>query len=44
MFEPLPAAEPSVDITPVSIAAGLGVIAVLCAVAAVACARAYGWL
>lgn len=43
MPAPRPAAEP-IDITPVSIAAGLGMIAVLCVLAVVACARAYGWL
>lgn len=43
MSVPRPAAEP-IDLNPVSIAAGMGSIAVLCAVAAVACARAYGVL
>lgn len=43
MPAPRPAVEP-IDITPVSIAAGLGVIAVLCALAIVACARAHGVL
>lgn len=43
MRAPRPAAEPA-DITPVSIAAGMGAIFVLCGLAAVACARAHGWM
>jgi hypothetical protein len=38
-----PAAEP-LDVSTVSVAAVMGVIATLCALAAVACARAHGWL
>ncbi|MBA9070276.1 hypothetical protein FHR71_004042 [Methylobacterium sp. RAS18] len=40
---PRPAAEPT-DLNPVSIAAGMGSIAVICALAIVACARAHGVL
>ncbi|CAB4953441.1 unannotated protein [freshwater metagenome] len=43
MSAPRPAAEP-IDVSAISIAAGMGVIATLCALAAVACARAWGVL
>ncbi|SOR26779.1 conserved protein of unknown function [Methylorubrum extorquens] len=44
MSTPRPAAAPSVDVSAMSIAAGMGSIAVLCTLAVVACARAHGWL
>lgn len=43
MPSPRPAAEP-LDVTTISIAAGMGSIAVLCALALVACAFAHGVL
>ena len=43
MSVPRPAAEP-IDLNPVSIAAGMGSITVICVLAVVACARAHGWL
>lgn len=43
MSAPRPAAEP-IDLNPISIAAGMGSIAVLCVLAAVACARSHGWM
>ncbi|MCP2080719.1 UNVERIFIED_ORG: hypothetical protein J2W74_001905 [Methylorubrum zatmanii] len=43
MPSPRPAAAPS-DVSAMSIAAGMGSIAVLCALAIVACARAHGAL
>jgi hypothetical protein len=43
MSAPRPAAEP-LDVSAVSIAAGFGVIATLCALAIVACACAHGVL
>lgn len=44
MPSPRPAAEPATDVTAMSIAAGMGSFAVLCALALLACARAHGWL
>ncbi|GEL42297.1 hypothetical protein MEX01_28880 [Methylorubrum extorquens] len=44
MSTPRPAAAPSVDVSAMSIAAGMGVIFGLCCWAAEACARAHGWL
>ncbi|ARO53798.1 hypothetical protein B2G69_06275 [Methylorubrum zatmanii] len=43
MLSPRPAAAPS-DVSAMSIAAGMGSIAVLCTLAVVACARAHGWM
>lgn len=43
MSAPHPAAEP-LDVSAVSIAAGMGSIAVICCLALVACARAHGAL
>ena len=43
MSELRPAAEP-INVSAISIAAGMGSIAVLCVLAAVACARAHGVL
>ena len=43
MSAPRPAAEP-LDVSAVSIAAGMGVIAVLCALALAACAFTHGVL
>ncbi|MGE7153120.1 hypothetical protein ACQKJ1_05200 [Methylorubrum rhodesianum] len=43
MPSPRPAAEP-LDVTAISIAAGMGSFAILCALALLACARAHGVL
>ena len=43
MLSPRPAAAPS-DVSAMSIAAGMGSIAVLCCLALVACASAHGWM
>jgi len=44
MSAPRPAAEPTTDVSAMSIAVGMGSIAVICCLALVACARAHGVL